>query len=97
MVGDVVFGVAVILVLGISMLFLDRGDLGVAHALDLMAVGKVRMMRGGDVIVGLVSGGGLDVLVGRNLEVMRSLAVVVGCGVIEFVLALGNHWQVSPR
>ena len=35
MVGDVVFGVAVILVFGISMLFLDRGDLGVAHAFDL--------------------------------------------------------------
>ena len=97
MVGDVVFGVAVILVFGISMLFLDRGDLGVAHALDLVAVRKVRMMRGGDMIVSVVRGGGLDVLVGCNLEVMRRLAVVVGRGVIELVLALGNHWQLSPR
>ena len=97
MVGDVVFGVAVILVFGISMLFLDRGDLGVAHALDLVAVRKVRMMRGGDMIVSVVRGGGLVVLVGGDLEVMRRLAVVVGRGVIELVLALGNHWQLSPR
>ena len=97
MIGDVVFGVAVILVLGISMLFLDRGDLSVAHALDLMAVGQVRMMSGGDVIVGVVRGGGLVVLVGGKFEVMRRFAVMVGCGVVELVLALGNHWQVSPR
>lgn len=94
-VGDVVLGLAVILVFGVGVLFLDRGDLGVAHAFDLMSVGKVRVVRGGDVIVGVVSGGGLEVLVGRDLEVVRCLAVVLRRGVIELVLALGNHQQVS--
>jgi len=96
-IGDVIFGVAMILIVGIGMLLLDRGDLRMTDALDLVAVRKVRMMRGGDMIVSVVRGGGLDVLVGCNLEVMRRLAVVVGRGVIELVLALGNHWQVSPR
>ena len=32
MVGDVVLGLAVILVFGVGVLFLDRGDLGVALA-----------------------------------------------------------------
>ena len=50
-IGDVIFGVAMILIVGIGMLFLDRGDLRMADALDLMAVREVRMMRGGDVIV----------------------------------------------
>ena len=94
-IGDVIFGVAMILIVGIGMLLLDRGDLRMADALDLVAVSKVRMMRGGDMIVSVVRGGGLDVLVGCNLEVMRRLAVVVGRGVIELVLALGNHQQVS--
>ena len=90
-IGDVIFGVAVILIVGIGMLFLDRGDLRMADALDLVAVGKVRMMRGGDVIVGVVGRGGLDVLVGGQLEVVSGLAVVIGGVVVELVLALGNH------
>ena len=90
-IGDVIFGVAMILIVGIGMLFLDRGDLRMADALDLMAVGKVRMMRGGDVIVGVVGRSGLDVLVGGQLEVVSGLAVVIGGVVVELVLALGNH------
>ena len=90
-IGDVIFGVAVILVVGIGMLFLDRGDLRMADALDLVAVSKVRMMRGGDVIVGVVGRGGLVVLVGGQLEVVGGLPVMVGGVVVEFVLALGNH------
>ena len=88
---DVILGVAMILVVGIGMLFLDRGDFGVADALDLMAVRKVRVVRGGDVIVGVVGRGGLDVLVGGQLEVVGGLPVMVGGVVVEFVFALGNH------
>ena len=90
-IGDVIFGVAVILIVGIGVLFLDRGDLRMADALDLVAVGKVRMMRGGDVIVGVVGRRGLDVLVGGQLEVVSGLTVVIGGVVVELVLALGNH------
>ena len=90
-IGDVIFGVAVILVVGIGMLFLDRGDLRVADAFDLMAVREVRVVRGGDVIVGIVGRGGLQVLVRSHLEVVGGLAVVIGGVVVEFVFALGNH------
>ena len=90
-IGDVIFGVAVILVVGIGMLFLDRGDLRVADAFDLMAVREVRVVGGGDVIVGVVGRGGLVVLVGGQLEVVGGLTVVIGGVVVELVLALGNH------
>ena len=95
-IGDVILGVAVILIITVGMLFLDRGDLRMADALDLMAVGKVRMMRGGDVIVGVVGRRGLDVLVGGQLEVVSGLAVVIGGVVVELVLALGNHRSWLP-
>ena len=93
---DVILGVAMILIVGIGMLFLDRGDFGVADALDLMAVRKVRVVRGGDVIVGVVGRGGLDVLVGGQLEVVGGLPVMVGGVVVEFVFALGNHGPRFP-
>ena len=88
---DVILGVAMILIVGIGMLFLDRGDFGVADALDLMAVREVRVVRGGDVIVGVVGRGGLVVFVGGQLEVVGGLPVMVGGVVVEFVFALGNH------
>ncbi|MBU6288408.1 MAG: hypothetical protein ACKO2D_13315 [Chloroflexota bacterium] len=91
MIGDVIFGVAMILIVGIGMLLLDRGDLRMTDALDLVAVREVRVVRGGDVIVGIVGRGGLQVLVRSHLEVVGGLAVVIGGVVVEFVFALGNH------
>jgi hypothetical protein len=90
-IGDVIFGVAMILIVGIGMLLLDRGDLRMTDALDLVAVREVRVVRGGDVIVGIVGRGGLQVLVRSHLEVVGGLAVVIGGVVVEFVFALGNH------
>lgn len=90
-IGDVIFGVAMILIVGIGMLLLDRGDLRMTDALDLVAVREVRVVRGGDVIVGIVGRGGLQVLVRSHLEVVGGLAVVLGGVVVEFVFALGNH------
>jgi hypothetical protein len=87
----VIFGVAMILIVGIGMLLLDRGDLRMTDALDLVAVREVRVVRGGDVIVGIVGRGGLQVLVRSHLEVVGGLAVVIGGVVVEFVFALGNH------
>ena len=52
---------------------------------------EVRVVRGGDVIVGIVGRGGLQVLVRSHLEVVGGLAVVIGGVVVEFVFALGNH------
>jgi hypothetical protein len=90
-IGDVIFGVAMILIVGIGMLLLDRGDLRMTDALDLVAVREVRVVRGGDVIVGIVGRGGLQVLVRSHLEVVGGLAVVIGGVLVEFVFALGNH------
>lgn len=90
-IGDVIFGVAMILIVGIGMLLLDRGDLRMTDALDLVAVREVRVVRGGDVIVGIVGRGSLQVLVRGHLEVVGGLAVVIGGVVVEFVFALGNH------
>lgn len=90
-IGDVIFGVAMILIVGIGMLLLDRGDLRMTDALDLVAVREVRVVRGGDVIVGIVGRGSLQVLVRGHLEVVGGLAVVIGGVVVELVLALGNH------
>jgi hypothetical protein len=95
-IGDVILGVAVILIVGIGMLFLDRGDLRVADALDLVAVREVRVVCGGDVIVGVVGRGGLDVLVGGQLEVVGGFAVMIGGVVVELVFALGNHRSWLP-
>ena len=95
-IGDVIFGVAMILIVGIGMLLLDRGDLRMTDALDLVAVREVRVVRGGDVIVGIVGRGGLQVLVRSHLEVVGGLAVVIGGVVVEFVFALGNHGPRFP-
>ena len=88
---DVVLWLAMVLVIGIRVLFLDGCNLGMSNAFDLMAVREVRVVRGGDVIVGIVGRGGLQVLVRSHLEVVGGLAVVIGGVVVEFVFALGNH------
>jgi hypothetical protein len=95
-IGDVVLWLAMVLVIGIRVLFLDGCNLGVTHGLDLMAVRQVRMVSGGHVVVVLIGLGGLHVLMCSDLKVMRSLAVVVGGLQVELVLFLGNHWS-SPE
>jgi hypothetical protein len=95
-IGDVIFRLAMILVVGIGMLFLNRGDFRVANAFDLMTVGEVRMMSGGDMIVSFVGSRGLDVLVGGNFEVMSGLAMMLCSCQMEFVFALRSHWLVIP-
>lgn len=91
MIGDVILGFAVVLVIGIRVLFLDCGNLGVAHGFDLVTVGQVRMVRGSDVVVMLIGCCGLDMLVCCDLKVMSSLAVVFGGLQVELVLFLRNH------
>jgi len=95
-IGDVVLWLAMVLVIGIRVLFLDRCDLGVTHAFDLMAVSQVRMVSGSHVVVVLIGLGGLHVLMGCGFEVMSGLAVVVGGLQVELVLFLGNH-RLTPE
>jgi hypothetical protein len=93
---DVVLWLAMVLVIGIRVLFLDGCNLGVAHGFDLVAVGQVRMVSGSHMIVVLIGGGRLDVLMRGDFKVMSSLAVVLGGLQVELVLFLGNH-RSSPE
>ncbi|MFZ4384759.1 MAG: hypothetical protein ACOYOM_07410 [Chloroflexota bacterium] len=89
---DVVLWLAMVLVIGIRVLFLDGCNLGVTHAFDLVAVGQVRMVSGGHVVVVLIGGSSLGVLMGCGFEVMSGLAMMVGGLQVELVLFLGSHW-----
>ena len=91
-IGDVILGVSVVLVIGIRVLFLDGCNLGVTHSFDLVAVGKVRMVSGGHVVVVLICSSSLSVLMCGDFEVMSGLPVVVGGLQVELVLFLGSHW-----
>jgi hypothetical protein len=93
---DVVLWLAVVLVIGIRVLFLDGCNLGVTHAFDLMAVSQVRMVSGGHVVVVVIGGSSLGVLMCGEFKVMSSLAVVLGGLQVELVLFLGNH-RSSPE
>jgi hypothetical protein len=93
---DVVLWLAMVLVIGIRVLFLDGCNLGVTHAFDLMAVRQVRMVSGGHVVVVLIGGSSLGVLMGCGFEVMSGLAMMVGGLQVELVLFLGNH-RLTPE
>ena len=95
-IGDVILWLAMVLVIGIRVLFLDGCNLGVAHGFDLVAVGQVGMVSGSHMVVVLIGGGRLDVLMCGDFKVMSSLAVVLGGLQVELVLFLGNH-RSSPE
>ena len=75
----------------INRLVFNRGLLGKANSLDLMAIGEVSMMSCNNFVIFIIGFRRQKLMLGSSLEVMRGLAMVYGSGVMNFVLMFRRH------